>query len=43
MTTAITIGMIINYVAIMIGIGDYTEKQTRSVSDLVLDSYRNGS
>ena len=39
MTTAITIGMIIIYVAIMMGIGVYTARQTRSVSDFVLGSH----
>ena len=43
MTTAITIGMIIIYVAIMMGIGVYTARQTRSVSDFVLGSHSVGS
>lgn len=43
MTTAITIGMIIIYVAIMMGIGVYTAKQTRSVSDFVLGGHSVGS
>lgn len=43
MTTAITIGMIIIYVAIMMGIGIYTARQTRSVSDFVLGSHSVGS
>ena len=43
MTTAITIGMIIIYVAIMMGIGVYTARQTRSVSDFVLGGHSVGS
>lgn len=43
MTTAITIGMIIIYVAIMMGIGVYTAKQTRSVNDFVLGGRNVGS
>lgn len=43
MTTAITIGMIIIYVAIMMGIGVYTSKQTHSVSDFVLGGRNVGS
>ncbi len=43
MTTAITIGMIIIYVAIMMGIGMYTAKQTRSVNDFVLGGRNVGS
>lgn len=43
MTTAITIGMIILYVAIMMGIGMYTAKQTRSINDFVLGGRNVGS
>lgn len=43
MTTAITIGMIVLYVAIMMGIGVYTAKQTRSVNDFVLGGRNVGS
>lgn len=43
MTTAITIGMIIIYVAIMMGIGVYTAKQTHSVNDFVLGGRNVGS
>lgn len=43
MTTAITIGMIIIYVAIMMGIGVYTARQTRSVNDFVLGGRNVGS
>ncbi len=43
MTIAITIGMIIIYVAIMMGIGVYTAKQTRSVNDFVLGGRNVGS
>ena len=43
MTKAINFGMIIIYVAIMMGIGVYTARQTRSVSDIVLDGHSGGS
>ncbi len=43
MTTAITIGMIIIYVAIMMGIGVYTSRQTHSVNDFVLGGRNVGS
>ena len=43
MTTAITIGMIIIYVAIMMGIGVYTSRQARSVNDFVLGGRNVGS
>ena len=43
MTTAITIGMIIIYVAIMMGIGVYTSKQAKSVNDFVLGGRNVGS
>lgn len=43
MTTAITIGMLIVYVAIMMGIGMYTSRQTRSVDDFVLGGRNVGS
>ena len=43
MSTAITMGMIIIYVAIMMGIGGYTARQTRSVSDFVLGGHSVGA
>lgn len=43
MTTAITVGMIIIYVAIMMGIGVYTSKQTKNVNDFVLGGRNVGS
>ena len=35
MTTAVTLGMIMVYIAIMMGIGVYTSRKTKSVNDFV--------
>lgn len=43
MTTAITLAMLIVYIAIMMGIGIYTASKTKSVSDFVLGGNSVGS
>lgn len=43
MTTAITLAMLIVYIAIMMGIGIYTASKTKSVSDFVLGGHSVGS
>ena len=43
MTTSITLGMLMVYIAIMMGIGLYTSRKTKSVSDFVLGGRNVGS
>lgn len=43
MTTAVTLGMIMVYIAIMMGIGVYTSRKTKSVNDFVLGGRNVGS
>ena len=43
MTLACTIGMIVVYIIIMLGIGFYTSRKTKSVSDFVLGGRPAGS
>lgn len=43
MTTSITLAMLMIYIAVMMGIGLYTSKKTRSVSDFVLGGRNVGS
>ena len=43
MTTALTISMLVIYIAVMMGIGLYTTKKTKSVNDFVLGGRNVGS
>ncbi|MBQ8823745.1 MAG: sodium:solute symporter, partial [Ruminococcus sp.] len=43
MKTALTLGMILVYIAIMMGIGIYTSRKTKSVNDFVLGGRNVGS
>lgn len=43
MTTSITLGMLMVYIAVMMGIGLYTSRKTKSVSDFVLGGRNVGS